>query len=428
MNIPFQEIQNIPQLIKDFLHRDIPGFEGSKFSVDRALEQAEIKQKFFSQEQREILHLVLECQHSGLELSEKQQKNLELLKNPNTFTVVTGHQLNLFSGPVFFVYKILQTIKTAAVLSEKSQDKNFVPVFWMATEDHDFEEINHFATKNNVFRIKAKSGGSVGRILVEETDFVEEFEKVFKDEIYGTELILWMKEAYKKGRTLSEATRILVNRLFGSWGLLMIDGDDARLKSQMSAIFLDELKNQSLKKSTEKTVSFLEKKYGKVQVNPRDINLFYLSETRDRIESDGEDYVVVDTPHRFSLQEMEQQISRLSPNALMRPVYQEKILPNVIYIGGNAEIAYWLELKNYFEKLNLPFPILIPRNSFLFLEEKTVKKLKKSGLTIEDFFGDYPQVMREKLLDNSELLSILNQKEKEISTAGISTCRSLLRV
>ncbi len=417
MNIPFQNIQNIPQLIKDFLHQDISTFEKLKFSIDQAFKHAEIKEKSFLPQQREVLCSVLQEQHSSLELSEKQKENLKLLEDPRTFTVVTGHQLNLFSGPVFFVYKILQTIKTAALLSEKSTDKKFIPIFWMATEDHDFEEINHFQTENNLFQIKAKSGGPVGRIAIEENDFLEEFENVFKDEVYGTELILWMKEAYRKGNTLSEATRILVNRLFGSWGLLMIDGDDARLKQSMESIFLDELKNQSLKESTKKTVASLEEKYGKVQVNPRDINLFYLSETRDRIEAHGEHYRVIDTDLEFSLQEVQKQIPHLSPNALMRPVYQEKILPNIAYIGGNAEIAYWLELKNYFEKLYLPFPILIPRNSLLFLKEKTIKKIEKTGLHIEDFFGDYAQVMREKLLDNSEISSILNQKQKEIKEA-----------
>lgn len=402
-------------MVKDFLNQKIEGFENKIFSVEHFSQQIHLKKESFTSEQREVLHHVLSEQLSNLKLSSKQKENLEDLKLPNTFTITTGHQLNLFSGPVFFVYKILQTIKTCTYLKEYFPDFNFVPVYWMASEDHDFAEINHFKTENNYYETNEKSGGPVGRIEISDTYFISEFEKEFKDSIFGTELILMMKEAYKTGNTLTEAIKILVNRLFSEFGLLILDGDSRALKTQMKEIFKDELLDFSLYKNSKNKVDLLTEKYGKVQVNPREINLFYLSDTRDRIEFDGQKYNVVDKNIQFTeeeiLSELENHPEKFSPNALMRPVYQENVLPNLAYIGGNAEIMYWLELKDYFSEINIPFPILIPRNSMLFLKEKTLGKIEKLDLTIEDFFQNFTVITNQKILEDNAILKLLDEKE-----------------
>lgn len=426
--ISFSDIESIPQLIKDFLNHQIEGFEGSTFSSDNFAEQIRLKQNSFKQSQREIISKAFTDQLSELQLSAKQKENIESLKSANTFTITTGHQLNLFSGPVFFVYKILQTIKTCTNLKEKFPDFNFVPVYWMASEDHDFAEINHFKTENNYYELNEKSGGAVGRIKINDTFFISEFEKEFKDSIFGTELILMLKEAYKAGNTLTGAIQIFVNRLFSEFGLLILDGDSRALKNQIKDIFKDELLHFSLHKTSKDKVDFLTEKYGKVQVNPREINLFYLRETRDRIDFDGENYIIVDTDKKFTkeeiLEELENFPERFSPNALMRPVYQESILPNLAYIGGNAEIMYWLELKDYFSKITIPFPILIPRNSMLFIKEKTLGKIEKLDLKIEDFFQNFTQITNAKILDNNLVLESLNSQENEIAN-NFSQLKSL---
>ncbi|WP_261510915.1 bacillithiol biosynthesis cysteine-adding enzyme BshC [Chryseobacterium paludis] len=413
--ISFNDIENIPQLIKDFLDQKIEGFEESTFSLEHFTKQIHLKQESFTSEQRDVLFNVLEQQLSNLKLSTRQKENLENLKLPDTFTITTGHQLNLFSGPVFFVYKILQTIKTCSYLKVHFPDFNFVPVYWMASEDHDFAEINHFKTENNYYEINEKSGGPVGRIEVSDTFFISEFEKEFKDSVFGTELILMLKEAYKVGNTLTDAIKILVNRLFSDFGLLIIDGDSKELKNQIKDIFKDEILNSSLYNVSKEKVNFLTGKYGKVQVNPREINLFYFSETRDRIDFDGNKYIIIDKGLQFSreeiLNELEDSPERFSPNALMRPVYQEKVLPNLAYIGGNAEIMYWLELKDYFDTINIPFPILIPRNSMLFLQDKTLKKIDKLNLKIDDFFQNFATITNGKILDDSAVVKVLEEKE-----------------
>ena len=413
--IPFLEIESIPQLIKDFLTQNISGFEDSLFNDQNIEKQFKLKGGSFSTDQRRVLCEVLKTQYASFDLSERQSKNMADLAKGNTFTVTTGHQLNLFSGPSFFVYKILQTIKLADHLSGKFPAQNFVPVFWLASEDHDFEEINHFKTKHNYYEIKAKSGGAVGQIKLEETNFIDQFEAEFKDAIFGTELIQLLKRAYKVGNTLTQATSEIVQELFADYGLLALDGDDAQLKEAMKPVFKEELLHQTLSDSTQETVAFLTEKYGKVQVNPREINLFYLSETRDRIAFENDHFIIVDRDRSFTkaelLSELENHPERFSPNALLRPVYQETILPNIAYIGGNAEIMYWLELKNFFQKIDLPFPILIPRNSMLMLTEKTVSKMKSLDLEIEDFFKNFAVVTKNLILDNNDVLALLEDQE-----------------
>ncbi|KQT15488.1 bacillithiol biosynthesis cysteine-adding enzyme BshC [Chryseobacterium sp. Leaf404] len=413
--LDFKNIQSIPQLIKDFISGQIEGFEEHTFSKTNFEKQIEKKRQSFADTHRHILSNELGAQLSGLKLSELQKENLEKLKNSETFTITTGHQLNLFTGPAFFIYKILQTVKTCVYLKDQFPDQNFVPIYWMASEDHDFLEINHFKTHNGYHEISGKSGGAVGKIEISDTHFITEFEKEFKDHIFGTELILMLKESYQTGNTLTEAIRILVNRLFSEYGLLIIDGDSKALKAQMKEIFQDEILNSALRDRSEQKVDFLSEKYGKVQVNPRDVNLFYLSETRNRIDIFKDEYQVNETEISFSKDEIIDELNsfpeKFSPNALMRPVYQEKILPNLAYIGGNAEIMYWLELKDYFESVKIPFPVLIPRNSMVFVEEKVLKKIETLKLNIEDFFGNFTQVTNAKILDDHEILKSLDEKE-----------------
>ncbi len=418
MTIGFENIDSIPKLVKDFLGHNLEGFQEKIFDLENFKNQITEKQNSYSDSKREILYNTIFSQNQEEQMSPKQLEFLLSLKDKNTFTITTGHQLNLFTGPVFFVYKILQTIKTAEFLKSNFPEFNFVPVFWMATEDHDFDEINHFKTREHYYEIKGSAGGDVGNIKIDDTFFIQEFEKEFKDHLYGTELIMWIKNAYKKGRTHTQAIRYLVNQLFSDYGLLTIDGNEKELKNQVKDIFRKELLSNQLFETTKKQRQFLEENYGKVQVNPREINLFYLTETRNRIEKINDDYFIIDTDLKFSqeeiLAELENNPEKFSPNAVLRPAYQETIMPNLAYVGGNAEIMYWIELKDYFESINLPFPILIPRNSMLFLEEKTFRKIENSCLKIEDFFGNFAEVINQKILDNNELKSLLEKKEQDL--------------
>ena len=311
------------------------------------------------------------------------------LRNSNCFTVTTGHQLNLFTGPLFAIYKILTTIKLTRILSEQYPQQTFVPVFWMASEDHDFAEIDHINLFGKRITWKRDQEGAVGRMSLEGMpEFIAEVETILGSD---SNCISLFKEAYTNVTNLSAATRKLMHGLFGKYGLVVIDGDDQQLKK----IFVEEMKDDLVNHSAYKAVTETSKRlsqFQKIQVQPREINLFYLEgKTRNRIEkSQDGNYLIVNTDHKFTreqiLKELEVHPEKFSPNVVLRPVYQEKILPNLAYIGGPGELNYWLQFKDAFEALKVHYPVFIPRSCMMLLPATIVDKTEKLGLGLEDLF------------------------------------------
>ena len=355
---------------------------------------------------RQTLVAALEKQYSNLETSALTRQNIAALAAANTFTVTTGHQLNLFSGPLYFLYKIISTINLTTELKKKYPTSNFVPVYWMATEDHDFEEINYFNFKGKKFRWNKESSGPVGRLS---TEGLDDFLAIFALEIgTGTNANAIKKlfeDSYLQHDTLADATRYLANSLFGAYGLVILDADNADLKRTFIPYIKEELLQQSSYKAVMETAEKL-KDYT-IQVNPREINLFYIEDTiRERIILENGNFKINNTLLSFSESEMvtelENHPEKFSPNVIMRPLYQEVILPNLCYIGGGGEIAYWLELKSFFEKVNVTFPMLLLRNSALLVTEKQAKKADKLSLSWSDLFlkQDALATEKTKLLDD----------------------------
>ena len=284
-----------------------------------------------------------------------------------------------------------------------------MPIYWMATEDHDFEEINHFHLKNQNIKWEKESFGPVGRLSTEGLETV--FEE-FSDLLGIGETADYLKELFKNTylahTNLADATRFLANELFKSEGLVIIDGDDKNLKSLFAPYVKEELINQNSFAAVSKTIIQL-KEY-EVQVNPREINLFYIEDDlRERIIFENNIYKVNTTEIEFSeteiLEELTNSPEKFSPNVILRPLYQEVILPNLAYIGGGGEIGYWLELKNNFETQKVTFPILILRNSFVIATDKLMTKSANLGISFEELF-----------LSNQELV---NKKTKELSNIKI---------
>lgn len=367
--------------------------------------EAQIQEKKieFTVEQRQILVEELSHQFKNCEISTKTRENIQLLLNKNTFTVTTGHQLNLFTGPLYFLYKIVSTINLCRKLKEKYPEFHFVPVYWMATEDHDFEEINHFFFQGKKINWHKEVSGAVGEISTEDMgELVRCLESIFPNNTAATELKYLFEQSYLQQQNLADATRFLVNQLFGEYGLLIIDGNSPVLKRQFAPLMRDELLNQSAKKQVEKSFSVL--KNDKIQVNPREINLFYMDKNlRERLVKEEEDcYSVINTELKFSTAELleilEKTPEKFSPNVILRPLYQEKILPNLCYIGGGGELAYWLELKEVFTHHEIVFPMLLLRNSVLIVDEKQNKKRKKLDLSWEELF-----LAKEKLLNKKTI-------------------------
>ena len=377
--------------------------------------QIEEKEKSFSLQSRLVLVDALKRQYANFETSEKTQENIHLLKSKNTFTVTTGHQLNLFTGPLYFLYKIISVINLAEELTQKFPNKKVVPIYWMATEDHDFEEINYFNFEGKKVKWSREDGGAVGHFS---TDGLAQVLEVFSNQLGGSKNAKYLKELFSKGylehHNLADATRYIANELFKEFGLLIVDGDDVALKTLFIPFIKDELENETSYKEVSKTIAKLEVNY-KVQVNPREINLFYLSKnSRERILFEDGVYKVNNTNTTFSkseiLKEVDENPLHFSPNVIMRPLYQEAILPNLCYVGGGGEIAYWFELKDYFEKVKIPFPVLLLRNSVQVISEKQQKKLDNLGISHEEMFLTQHELVAKKVIDNSDIEVNFNKK------------------
>ncbi|QBN18328.1 bacillithiol biosynthesis cysteine-adding enzyme BshC [Flavobacterium nackdongense] len=369
-------------------------------------EGAEINNTTISSNKRAILVSVLKAQYAKINTSETTLNNITLLNQSNTFTITTGHQLNLFTGPLYFLYKIISTINLTKELKAKYPENNFVPIYWMATEDHDFDEINYFNFQSRKFRWNTVSTGPVGRLS---TDGLADFFEVFAQELGASKnaetLQKMFTESYLKHSNLADATRYLANELFADFGLVIIDADNPDLKRIFIPYIKDELIVQTSHKKVLETTEIL-KDYS-IQVNPREINLFYLEDDmRERIVLEKGIYKVNNTTMEFSeseiLELLENHPEKFSPNVIMRPLYQEVILPNLCYIGGGGEIAYWLELKSYFDAVKVTFPILLVRNSVLLATEKQAKKADKLGLSWADLFAKQGDLVNRKTAELSE--------------------------
>ncbi|WP_442265961.1 bacillithiol biosynthesis cysteine-adding enzyme BshC [Tenacibaculum sp. ZS6-P6] len=433
--IPFQKTGFFSKMMCDYLeqsekltsfYHNFPNSEGFKNQI---LE----KKKTFSKINRTVLVEVLKTQYVKENISESTSANIELLANENTFTVTTGHQLNLFTGPLYFLYKIISAINLAEELKEKHPNDNFVPIYWMATEDHDFEEINYFNFKEKKVQWNSNQAGGVGRFS---TEGLSEVFESFSNKLGNSRNAEFLKElffeAYIKHDNLANATRFIANSLFAEFGLVIIDADDSKLKSLFKSYVVKDLLNSVSYKHVSETNTSLEENY-KIQVNPREINLFYLTDNlRERIILEDGVYKVNNTDLSFSeeeiLNEVENYPERFSPNVIMRPLYQEVILPNLCYIGGGGELAYWMQLKTYFEAVEVPFPILLLRNSVQVISKKQFGKLERLSISVEELFLKQQDLLAKKVNENAEVSfnfeqqrSILEQQFSDLRVIASQT-------
>lgn len=369
-----------------------------------------IKAKTFGKDKRELLVSQLENQYQGIEIHENVKSNIEILASDQTFSVTTGHQLNLFTGPLYFIYKIVSTINLAKKLNEKFPDQHFVPVYWMATEDHDFEEINFFKLDGKKYQWETDQQGAVGDFKLDKT-----FQNFLKSVPFVPD---FFKEAYGNSEKLSIAVRKYVNHLFGENGLVILDADSSEFKGLLTEVIKNDLFRHEPCQQAEKATEKLEGLGYKSQIFPREINFFYLDHgVRERIEIHGDDFLVLNTDLKFSKSEMEGLIDsnpeKFSPNVVLRPLYQEMILPNLAYLGGPSEVVYWLQLKGVFDCFEVPFPVLLPRNFALIITEPIRKKIKQLELEDSQIFESFENWKKEFVKSRSQMdFELSEQREK----------------
>ncbi len=362
--LPFDKVQRFAPIFLDYIsdkeslrpfYAERPSVEG----IGKILEERRL-----SAQHREVLVDVLNEQYADLEAHEAVHQNIEKLKDQKTFTITTGHQLNLFTGPLYFIYKIVTVINACKQLKSQYPDYEFVPVYWMATEDHDFDEINHFNLFGKKYSWESDQTGPVGRF---DTSSMEDLLKSIAEPIEIFE------SAYLEGATLADACCRYVNALFEEEGLVVLDADNKELKRLFAPIIEADILTQTANKLVHATNDKMIQAGYKSQAFSREINFFYLQDgLRERIVQKGDEFTVKDTDYAWDQAALREEIANhpenFSPNVIMRPLYQETILPNLGYVGGPAEVAYWLQLKDVFAHYETSFPVLMPRNFAMVID------------------------------------------------------------
>ena len=274
--IPLADTNAFSNFFTDYIERkdQLRPFYGLFPEPKNFKEQIKAKASFAN---RDVLHSALVRQYGDLKITAAVSSNISSLKDSKTFTITTGHQLNIFTGPLFFIYKIVAVINACKQLKKLYPEYNFVPVFWMASEDHDYDEIKSFSLYGKKYSWETKQTGAVGKFNPK--DIPSQLNTIPGD-------IDIFKEAYSKSATLADACRYYVNALLGEEGLVIIDGDDASLKSLFKSVIREDVLKSTPKALVEEKNTKLTDLGYHVQVFVRDINFFYLDVCLLRFESD----------------------------------------------------------------------------------------------------------------------------------------------
>jgi bacillithiol biosynthesis cysteine-adding enzyme BshC len=407
-------------LIKDYLKGDpqLDAFIAQQPTVEGIAKAIAIRKK--QPVDRLALQNYLADQYAELPKQEAVIQHIALLKLDTTFTVCAAHQPNLFTGPAYFIYKIAHAIQLARRLKTEFPDNDFVPVYFMGSEDNDLDELGHVYLHGEKISWDTDQEGAVGRMLVNDSlcKMRDQISTVLNTCPFGEDVRQLLDRSFVSGRTVQQSMMHLVHLLFGQFGLLVFIPDHPVVKQSFKDILLQEVSTGASYAVLNETLQQFPKSY-KIQATGRPINLFYLKDgLRKRIDPVASGFSIADTSLHFSLAELRQEIEehpeRFSPNVVLRPVLQEKILPNVAFIGGAGELAYWLELKAVFERWGVPMPPLFLRNSILLISSEQSDLLKKLRLTTSQLFKGLKSIIKQQIsmsLDIQQLRDVQVQSE-----------------
>jgi bacillithiol synthase len=424
--IAYEATGSFSKMVLDYVKGDeqLRPFYAQPVSVEGIKKMIEERKAFATD--RKLLVDVLQKHYARASPTAQQLQSIQLLANNNCFTVTTAHQPNIFTGHLYFIYKILHAIKLCERLKAEMPENDFVPVYYMGSEDADLEELGHIYINGVKHEWQTNQTGAVGRMKVDKA-LIKMLDAIAGEIIvhpYGNEIIEQMKACYTEGATIEQATFKLVNALFGEYGLIILLPDDADYKKAFIPVVEKELKEQFSHPIVEATSTRFPKQY-KVQAGGRELNMFYLKDdSRERIvkenspQGPAEKFKIQNSKLEFDeagiINELKQSPERFSANVILRPVFQEMILPDIAFIGGGGEIAYWLELKDVFAAVNVPFPVLVLRNSFLLVEKSYRLKVNSLGFDIADLFKAENELLNVLVKRDSEVQLSLEKEKQDI--------------
>lgn len=360
--------------------------------------------------QRKQLTAILEEQNRNYGCGSETLGNIHNLKQNQTCAVVSGQQVGLFSGPLYTIYKALTAVKLTEYLN-KNDKGSFVPIFWLAADDHDFTEINHInlLNKNNQiekiqcdsFSLSTKLPASKILLSQEINKCVRQLNNLTHDSEFKDEIISHLREAYEPDQSYVEAFGKWMTRLFKSYGLIFIDASHHGFKELGKSVFLKEIAEYSPSTlcAVETSKKLKQAKYNcQIQLREGILNLFFTDSERQSIGIKEDGYIIKDTQQTYSRDElfalMENKPYLCSPNVLLRPIYQDTILPTVAYIGGPSEVAYFAQMKGIYDRFSIPMPIIYPRKSISIIEQKIKNVLQKHNVNVQDFWHNFDQTIQ----------------------------------
>jgi bacillithiol synthase len=428
--LPYRDTNSFSDLVYDYIDEVEALKPFYEFAPnERGIEKAIQNRKQFKIDRRTLVN-VLSQQYQHLPNNTVVEKNIQSLLSPHTFTICTAHQPNLLTGYLYFFYKILHAIKMAEELNIQHPQQHFVPVYYMGSEDNDLDELGQFWYEGQKYKWSGDGQiGAVGRMETKSLHLTFDalFKKLGPPGVYHTQLINTITESYLNQPTVAAATQYLVHQLFGHLGLVVLNPDDAHLKSLFVNVLEDELFNQNalpiVKQQSEKLANLY-----KAQAFPRQINLFYLKDDiRERIEKEGDVWSVINTTIQFSESEIRNELKnhpeRFSPNVILRGLFQESILPNICFIGGGSELAYWMQLKPLFEFYKIFFPVVYLRQSVQILDSKAMGLIANLGFELTDIFKKDEELIKKIITQKNGESWILENEQKLIEEIfrGIAT-------
>jgi bacillithiol biosynthesis cysteine-adding enzyme BshC len=337
----------------------------------------------FPAERRAALVAALRQQHGG-------SPELDLLAREGTVAVVTGQQVGLFSGPSYTIYKALTAVKLAQTLTARGIPA--VPVFWLATEDHDFAEVNHcwvFDAEHHPIKLEKPHSPAtsqpVGQFVLSAPP-VEQLRAALAGFPFGADVAAMVEDTYQPGRTMGEAFSGLLKRLLAQFGLLHVDPMSPAMRELAAPAI-----RSALAAAPDMTAAVLERNraleaagyHAQVHVEDQTSFVFLLeNDRRYTLRRYGRDYL--QNGRRFSTEELMDRAAALSPNALLRPVVQDSMLPTVAYIGGPAELAYLAQSEVIYRAILGRMPVALHRAGFTLLDQRSQKLMTRYGLTLPD--------------------------------------------
>ncbi len=340
---------------------------------------------------------------------------LEELRSTDSVAIVSGQQAGLFTGPLYTIMKALSVAKQTVCLRE--QGIKAVPVFWVASEDHDFAEVNHCRIVDQDGRLvtisldncPAPQAQPVGHIhlCAEITAHVEQFLQTLPDTEFRNEISEILRTAYAPGAGFAEAFSKVMARLLQPFGIILLDPLDPKLKALSADLYQHALANSSeiVKAVIKQTSSLTDAGYhAQVHVEPDAVPLFGIHKgRREALVRDGDNFYLKHGKKAFgSVEEVVERAatdpSAFSPNVTMRPVVQDTLLPTLAYIAGPSELAYFAQIKPIYKMVGRVEPRIIPRGGGTLIDHATGKTLKKYHLKLQDFF-DGPDALFKKIVE-----------------------------